>query len=133
MKNYYLPGLLVLLMISPSFLVTAQAQTTVSGTVTDASNQQTLAGVNVIVKGTTTGTVTDIDGNYRLTVQDVPAELTFSFIGYLSKTFPISGSTTTQNVALTEDMTNLEEVVVTGLASSVKRSNLANAVSTISA
>ncbi len=119
-------------MMSSSFLVTAQTQTTVSGTVTDAGNQQTLAGVNVIVKGTTIGTVTDIDGNYRLTVQDVPAQLTFSFIGYLSQTVPISGSTNTQDVALSEDMTNLEEVVVTGLASSVKRSNLANAVSTIS-
>lgn len=121
------------MLICSSLFVSAQAQTSVSGTVIDAGNQEPLAGVNVIVKGTTIGTVTDINGEYRLAVPDVPAELTFSFIGYLAQTVPVSSPTDNLSVELSEDMTSLEEVVVTGLASSVKRSNLANAVSTISA
>ena len=132
MKNYYALCRSVALLAALSLPLSALAQVDVSGTVRDNSNQETLAGVNVIVKGTTIGTVTDINGEYRLSVDEVPAELTFSFIGYLSQTVPISTSANVIDVALEEDMTSLEEVVVTGLASSVKRSNLANAISTIS-
>ncbi len=106
---------------------------TVSGTVTDAFNNEALAGVNVIVKGTSTGTITDIEGAYRLEVPAGSTTLVFSFVGYLSQEVAISSSQTTIDIQLEEDITNLEEVVVTGLASSIKRSNLANAVSTISA
>jgi TonB-linked SusC/RagA family outer membrane protein len=110
----------------------AWAQTTVSGKVTDAGTQDGLAGVNVIVEGTTTGTITDIEGNYQLRVTKENPTLVFSFIGYLPKKVPLNGQSTI-NVTLEEDVTNLEEVVVTGLASSIKRSNLANAVATVSA
>ena len=111
----------------------AWAQSTiVRGQVTDAGSQIGLAGVNVIVEGTTNGTITDIDGNYQLDVSQSDATLVFSFIGYLPKEVSLNGQTTI-NVSLEEDVTNLEEVVITGLASSVKRSNLANAVATISA
>ncbi|WPP50070.1 SusC/RagA family TonB-linked outer membrane protein [Catalinimonas niigatensis] len=106
---------------------------TISGRVTDASSQDGLAGVNVVVEGTTTGTITDLDGNYRLQLSQQNPTLVFSFIGYLSKKISVTDGQTTVNVNLEEDVTNLEEVVVTGLASSVKRSNLANAVSTVSA
>ena len=132
MKNHYTLLLTGAFLTALSAGIPAWAQTNVSGTVSDADNQEPLAGVNVIVKGTSTGTVTDIDGNYRLSVEEVPAELTFSFIGYLSQTIPVSSADNNLNVSLSEDMTSLEEVVVTGLASSVKRSNLANAVSSIS-
>ncbi len=104
----------------------------ISGRVTDSSTQDGLAGVNVVIEGTTTGTITDIDGNFRLQFSEQNPTLVFSFIGYLSKKVSLGGQTTV-NVSLEEDVTNLEEVVVTGLASSVKRSNLANAVSTVSA
>ncbi len=102
----------------------------VSGTVTDAITGDGLIGVNVVIKGTTTGTITDLDGNYALTAPE-DAILVFSFIGY--RTTEVAASSTEINVQLQEDVTNLEEVVISGLASSVKRSNLANAVATISA
>lgn len=132
MKQFYRRFSLVALMV---LLVAgfAQAQFTVSGTVTDDFSGEPLAGVNVIVKGTSVGTISDIEGAYRLEVPDNGTALVFSFIGYVTKEFPISTSTSTLDVSLEEDVTNLEEVVITGLASSIKRSNLANAVESISA
>ncbi len=102
----------------------------VSGTVTEESTGEALAGVNVIIQGTTTGTITDIEGNYTL---EAPrgATLLFSFVGYLTQS--IVADRQTINVTLTQDVTNLEEVVISGLASTVKRSNLANAVATVDA
>lgn len=100
----------------------------VSGTVTDASNGESLPGVTVLVKGTTNGTITGINGEYELSVPS-GAILVFSSIGFSSVEVAASQ---TVDVALKADVTNLEEVVVTGLASSVKRSNLANAVTTVS-
>jgi len=101
----------------------------VSGQVTDATTGESIAGVNVVVKGTTTGTITDIDGNYAINVNQ-GATLVFSFVGYLSEEVTVNSSTI--NVTMTEDITNLEEVVISGLASSIKRSNSANAVATVS-
>ena len=103
------------------------SQNTVSGTVTDASNGEPLAGVSVVVKGTTTGALTDFDGNYTIEVAD-GAILVFSYIGYSSKEVDAASA---GDVQLNVDVTNLDEVVVTGLVSSIKRSNLANSVSTV--
>ena len=125
----------VLLLLILSFFSTAviAQDFNVRGQVVDGVNNESLTGVNVIIKGTSTGVITDIDGNYNLSVSGSSAVLVFSFVGYLSQEHAVSASTGTLNIALTEDITNLEEVVITGLASSVKRSNLANAVSTVSA
>ncbi|MCB0682861.1 MAG: carboxypeptidase-like regulatory domain-containing protein, partial [Saprospiraceae bacterium] len=60
-----------------------QAQRTVSGTVNDADGQP-LIGASVLVKGTSTGTVTDIDGQYTVTVPEGAAQLTFSYVGYVT-------------------------------------------------
>ncbi len=100
----------------------------VTGRVTEAGTGEGLAGVNVIIQGTTTGTITDIDGNYVITAPQ-GGTLLFSFVGFLTK--PIVVNSGTINVELEQDVTNLEEVVISGLASSVKRSNLANAVATV--
>ncbi|NBC64529.1 MAG: hypothetical protein GVY07_02545, partial [Bacteroidetes bacterium] len=54
----------------------------VSGTVTDASDGETLLGVNIMVVGTTTGTTTDMEGNYTLSVPSTDSQLRFSYIGY---------------------------------------------------
>jgi len=59
--------------------------------------------------------------------------LIFSFIGYVTTELPISSGMSTLDVSLEEDVTNLEEVVISGLASSIKRSNLGNAISSIDA
>lgn len=112
----------------------AWAQISVSGTVTDERTSEPLIGASILIKGTTTGTITDIDGNFSLSIQNADgATLVVSSIGYLTKEINVSSSMSNLNIQLNQDATNLEEVVVTGLASSVKRSNLANAVSTVSA
>jgi TonB-linked SusC/RagA family outer membrane protein len=107
------------------------AQGEVSGTVTDQTDGSLLPGVNILVKGTTTGTQTDFDGKYSLNVNSFPATLVFSYLGYETKEVQVT-SATTVNVAMTQAATGLDEVVVTGLATSVKRSNAANAVGSVS-
>jgi TonB-linked SusC/RagA family outer membrane protein len=109
-----------------------QAQFTASGTVTDA-NGDPLVGVSVAIKGTNLGTVTDLDGKYSLEVPTNSAILEFSYLGYKSVEYSVSSGEDIVNATLSEDVTRMEEVVVTGLASSVKRSNLANAVASIPA
>lgn len=112
----------------------AWAQNTVTGKVSDERTGEPLIGASIILKGTTSGTITDLDGNFTLNLSGTnQVELVFSSIGYLSQTVSVNPSMSTLNVRLKQDATNLEEVVVTGLASSVKRSNLANAVSSVSA
>ena len=96
------------------------AQKEITGTVNDASGP--LPGANVFVKGTTTGTTTDFDGNYSITVPDANATLVFSFVGYATKEVVV-GDQTTINVILEEDSQSLEEVVVT--AQGIKKSKKA--------
>lgn len=111
-----------------------QAQYSVSGIVTDERTGDPMIGASILVRNTTRGTVTDLDGRFSLNFDDnSPATLIISSLGYLSQNIDVGPSSNTNlTVALKEDATNLEEVVVTGLASSVKRSNLANAVSSVS-
>jgi len=130
MKQILLGKTFLWLCLALPFLVFSQG--TVSGNITDSSYGGPLAGVNVVIKGTSTGTTSDFDGNYEITVNSFPATLVFSSLGYETKELEVSGSTTL-NVSLGESATGLEEVVVTGLGTSIKRSNLANAVSTVSA
>ena len=85
----------------------------VSGNVTAAQDNTQLPGVNVTVKGSSQGTITDIDGNYRLTVPSPRDTLIFSFIGYLPLEVPV-GNNSTLDIELREDVQELEEVVVTG-------------------
>ncbi|MCH8962136.1 MAG: SusC/RagA family TonB-linked outer membrane protein [Bacteroidetes bacterium] len=120
---------LLVLFVLGAGAVSAQ---TVTGTVTDADLGDTLPGVSVSVKGTITGTTTNIDGNYSLVLSQPQATLVFSFVGFKTQEIDVAGATTI-DVALEEDVLGLDEVVVTGVATSVKRSNLANAVGTISA
>jgi len=108
------------------------AQFTVNGNVTDGDGEA-LIGVSISVKNTTVGTITDIDGSYSLEVPTNDATLVFSYIGYADVEQAISSSNPTANITLSDESTVLDEVVVTGLASSVKRSNLANSVASISA
>ncbi len=87
---------------------------TISGVVTSTEDGTALPGVNVILKGTTQGTVTDIDGNYRLSTDQEDGTLSFSFIGLQSKEIGINGQSVI-NVTLAEDVGQLSEVVVTAL------------------
>lgn len=106
------------------------AQSTVSGRVTSAESGEALPGVNVVVKGTTTGTITDIDGNYNLSVSADDAVLQFSFIGYTTQDIPVNGRSTI-NVVLASDMQQLGEVVVSALGLKQNRDELGSAVSQV--
>ncbi|MEM9830265.1 MAG: SusC/RagA family TonB-linked outer membrane protein [Bacteroidota bacterium] len=102
---------------------------TVSGKVTDGENGDPLPGVNVLAKGTTTGTVTDVNGSYRLTVADEIEILVFSSIGYTTQEVAINGRSTI-NLELLPDVQSLSEVVVIGYGSQ-KKSDITGAVSSV--
>ncbi|AKD02043.1 TonB-dependent receptor [Pontibacter korlensis] len=127
-KNYPMRLLLLLLCMMPLALY---GQATVRGTVTDFGSGRALPGVSVVVPGTTVGTNTDADGNFSITLPTATGRLTFSFLGYTSQTVDVTPAVTELQVQLKESVTNLNEVVVTGLATTVKRANAANAVATI--
>jgi TonB-linked SusC/RagA family outer membrane protein len=109
-------------------LLSAQ-QTSVSGTVTEGGTGDPAIGVSVLVKGTTNGTVTDIDGNYTLSNVSGEATLVFSYIGMLTLEEQVNGRATV-NVTLSEDVQALEEVVVIGYGTS-KVKDLTSAITTI--
>lgn len=107
----------------------AYAQTTVSGTVT-APEEGALPGVNVLVQGTSTGTVTDLDGNYNVTLPEGSDVLVFSSIGYVTQEIQVNGRSTI-NVELQADVQSLSEVVVIGYGTQEKR-DVTGAVSSVS-
>ena len=118
----------LLMAISP-FTLFAQNRT-VNGTVT-AANNTPIPGATITVKSTTQATTTDANGKFSIHVPD-NAMLIISIIGYKTQSVNTAGSTNF-NIKLEEDVSRLDEVVVTGLATSVKRKNLANAVEAIGA
>ena len=120
--------LLTLLFFIPIVAFTQQ----ISGTVTDGATNLPLPGANVIIKGTKTGTTTDFDGRFSLNVDSFPVTLEISSLGF-EAIEEVVNEARTVNVTLQESATALEEVVITGLASSIKRSNAANAVASVSA
>ncbi|MBC6610724.1 SusC/RagA family TonB-linked outer membrane protein [Hymenobacter sp. BT507] len=123
-------GLLIVLLLVTCLLQQAVAQNrAISGRVTDASNNQGLPGVTVIVKGTTIGASTGADGGYTLNVPSSATTLTFSSIGYVSIDRPISGNTI--DVALSADTKQLGEVVVTALGREEEKRSLGYAVQDI--
>ncbi len=103
---------------------------TVRGTVTDGSGGMPLPGVNIVEKGTTNGTITDIDGNYSLTVADENSIIVFSSVGYLSEEI-IVGNQTEINIQLAEDIAALSEIVVVGYGTQ-KKSNVTGAIASVS-
>lgn len=120
-------GLLLILLLS----VSAFAQNiTVSGTVLDV-NKEPIIGATVLVKGTSNGTITDFDGNYK--ISDVPSKaiLNISYIGYRTQELPVNGRPTI-NVALEEDSKQLDEVVVVGYGVQ-RKSDLTGAVASVKA
>jgi TonB-dependent starch-binding outer membrane protein SusC len=104
-------------------------QRTVNGTVTDNTGAP-LPGVTVVLQGTTTGTITNLDGNYQLEVPAGADVLVFSYIGMLRQVVEI-GNQTTINITLQPDMIGVDEVVVVGYGTRMKE-ELTGAVSSIS-
>ena len=101
----------------------------VSGRVISLSQETGLPGVNVLVKSNNTGTVTDIDGNYSLSVPNENDTLVFSSIGYNTEEVPVNGKATL-DIALVEDIQSLQEVVVVGYGE-VKKSDITGAVAVV--
>jgi TonB-linked SusC/RagA family outer membrane protein len=130
-KFYQLARSLFLLLLTTGYAFAQEYN--VSGKITNSQTGESMAGVNVVVKGTVTGTISDVDGNFNLTVSKSPETLVASFIGFRTIEIQVSSNNTNANIVMQEDVTNLEEVVISGLATTVKRSNLANAVVSVDA
>lgn len=114
------------IMLSPARKAEArvvQQAITVTGKVMDGAFNEPMPGVAIQVQGTTTGTVTDLDGNFTLEVPSADAVLIFSFVGYKTQNVTV-GSQRTINVTMQEDTETLEEVVVTALGIQKKEKSL---------
>jgi TonB-linked SusC/RagA family outer membrane protein len=130
-KQFYFSRVVYLLalMLSLSWVAFGQDRK-VSGNVSDAKGQG-IPGVSVLVKGTTTGTSTDVNGAFSINVKSNSAELQISSVGYLSKSVVV-GNKTSIAVTLDEDISQLNEVIVTGYASQRKK-DITGAVAVVSA
>ena len=115
------------------FTGAAWAQFTVTGTVLDENTGEPLIGANIFHEASGRGTTTDLDGMFTLELPGQSATLRSTYIGYISKNVEVTSDDTEIEIMLSPDVAKLEEVVVTGLGTSVKRENLANAVSKIDA
>ena len=104
------------------------AQTRVSGTVTDADGEL-LIGVNIKIKGTTSGTISDWEGNYSIDVPGAETVLEFSYIGFLTIEKTV-GANTIIDVVLQQDLQELDEVIVVAYGTQ-KKSHLTGAVSSL--
>ncbi len=106
------------------------ADRTVTGTVTDSDSNEPLPGVSVVVKGTTRGTTTDVNGSFRLNVEeDGNAALVFSYVGYINQEIAV-GNRSNIEVKLLPDLKSLDEVVVVGYGVQ-KKTDLTGAVGTV--
>ncbi len=121
--KYYIKNItryLLLVVLSTTILfvysdVSAQnTQHTVTGKVTSSSDGGGLPGLSIAVKGTSHGTITDLDGNYSINIPDGNATLVYSFIGFTTKEVAVNGQTVI-DVVLEETSESLDEVVVTAL------------------
>ena len=118
---------LLLITLLLGYTCTSWSQAEVSGVITDGANIP-IPGVNVLVKGTSTGTATDFDGNYKIKASNGDV-IVFSYLGYQTKEVTYNGQSNL-NVRLQEDASELDEIVVIGYGS-VKRTDLTGAVESL--
>lgn len=124
---YYLQALLIILACGLSQPIMAQSQNSIKGVVVD-SQGEALIGVSVMVKGTTTGTITDIDGSFDLKAK-IGDILLFSYIGYTQQEFTIK-NTSSIKITMLDDLKTLDEVVVVGYGT-LKKKDLTGSLSSI--
>ena len=111
--------------------LSAQAQNRIiKGCITDANNKEPLMGATITLDGGKTGAVTDIDGNYTLTVPSGTKQITVSYIGYIAKTVQLKGDVI--NITLDTNDRQIGEVVVVGYGTT-RKSDLTGSVSTVKA
>lgn len=128
MKNW------MLALLTMFTTVSALSQTQITGTVIDGDLQSGLPGASVILKGTTVGTSTDIDGRFDFTVTPSSGQVEISFMGYKTKAVPFSTQTNTIDlgrIVLTVDENLLDDIVIMGVADVAKDRKTPVAVSTI--
>jgi TonB-linked SusC/RagA family outer membrane protein len=118
----------VIICMALSDRVSAQGQVKVSGTVSDTTGAA-LAGVGVRVRGTQTGTATDINGKFTVTVPDANSVLIFTYIGFTSQEVPLNGQTTV-SIRLKGSSSSLQEVVVTGFGTQ-KRESITGSIASV--
>ena len=119
----------VLLMNKGTGLDLSLQQQFITGTVFDSQTGEPMVGVNVIAKGTTLGTITDINGKFSISVSDRNAILIFSFIGYVAQEIPLNGRSAL-DVELAGELKGLDEVVVIGYGVQ-RKVNVLGSISTI--
>lgn len=110
--------LVVIMVLDPVFAF-SQGPVAISGKVVSQEDSKPIPGVNIMIKGTATGTVTDVNGNYAL---DAPADgtLIFSFIGFVREEIPVNGRTVI-DLSMASETRSLEEVIVTGYSTQRKK------------
>lgn len=123
--HFTLTGMLLLLGLSIG------AQTTVRGTITSAKTGEALIGATIVVKGTTVGTTTDVDGRFEIQADPAKDVLSLSYTGFTSQDVALSGRTTV-DLALEENVTLLEQVIVTAFGEST-REKFTGSAATVSA
>ena len=121
------PIIILLIFYFLSFEVFGQ-DASVSGKVSDPSGES-VPGVNILEKGTSNGTVTDMDGNFLINLTNPQATLVFSFIGFATQEIAVNGRSTI-DVAFAEGATSLDEVVVVGYGT-LRERDLTSAITTI--
>ena len=104
-------------------------QIIITGKVIDSSTGDAITGANVIINGSNSGTISDIGGNYKITVQDASSVLKFSFLGYKSQEITV-GSQTVINVNLEPETSAIDEVVVVGYGTT-RKIDLTGSVSSV--
>src|SRR5688572_18383241 len=127
MRNFLLISFFCLLHIS----VALAQERKVTGKVTQSDDGSPIPGVNVTLKGTTLGQITDADGNYALSVPAEGGTLLFSFIGLISQEIVI-GERTVIDVQMAQDIAQLGEVVVTALGISREKRSVGYSVTNVS-
>ena len=102
---------------------------TVQGRITDTRTGDFLVGVNIVVQGTVTGTISDVNGNYSINVTSANSTIVFSYIGYTILSVPVNGKMTL-NVSLTQEAKKLDEIVVIGYGTQ-KKSDLTGSITVV--
>lgn len=133
MQKNHLGRWMLLLLLSLNISQVLAQGFTASGSVKESQTGNPLRGVSVAIKGTKQVTTTDANGNFSIKTTGNNAVLVLNYVGYKKAEVTVSPSNSAVSISLEEDINPLKEVVITGLATNIKRSNLANAVTTISA
>ncbi|SDR83519.1 SusC/RagA family TonB-linked outer membrane protein [Christiangramia echinicola] len=119
----------IFFLLCPSLLL---SQEVLEGKTINEATGEVVPFVNVVEKGTNNGTTSDFEGNFSITIQSLPTTLVFSYLGFETQEINVT-TNSPMTVQFVESAAALDEVVVTGLASSTKRANAANAVASVSA